>query len=84
MPGREKERAAARVASLTAAARRSGELHQDDVKARDAAMWEYDDVHGDGSIRALARVTGLAPSHVHRIITAETARRQAAAAERLD
>jgi hypothetical protein len=77
-----------RVVKLAQAATKAKQLYEDDCKARDAAIWAYDDLHGDGSIRAIARACHdaglrLSPSHVHRIIGQETARRQAAMAERL-
>lgn len=73
-----------RVVRLTRTAANSEKLHKDDMAARDAAIWEYDNMHGDGSIRAIARACKaaglrLSPSHVHRIIAQETARRQATA-----
>jgi hypothetical protein len=76
-----------RVIKLAKVAAKSRALYQDDLAARDRAIWEYDSVHGDGSIRRIAAATreaatddvpcGMSPSEVHRVVTKETARRQA-------
>jgi hypothetical protein len=72
MTGQELER----VHRLAALARRSKQQHEDDCAARDAAIWEL--AESDGwTYRSIAVECEMSPSHVQRIIMAETARRQA-------
>lgn len=66
-----------RVDRLTQRARASQRLHEDDCAARDAAIYELADL-GVTSHR-IAQHVEMAPSHVHKLITDETARRQHAA-----
>jgi ParB-like chromosome segregation protein Spo0J len=64
-----------RLRRLSVAANTSRQLAGDDREARDRAIEEAD--QAGMSVREIARATGLAPGHVHRIITARAAARQA-------
>ncbi|GFJ92467.1 hypothetical protein [Phytohabitans rumicis] len=64
-----------RLRRLAAAARESRKVWETDVDARDAEIDEAD--REDMPIRAIARHTGLSAGHVQRIVTAQTAARQA-------
>lgn len=62
------------MARLAEASRRSAQLHADDNASRDAYLWHLE---GEtGNLRECARIAGLAVGHAHRIVVAETARRQ--------
>lgn len=66
-----------RLARLTQRARMSAEAAQDDRTKRNVAIVEADDA-GVG-IKEIARVAGMSPAHVQRILIAATADRQAEA-----
>lgn len=65
-----------RVDRLSQRARASARLHEDDCRARDAAIYELADL----GVRAyrIAQHIEMAPSHVDKIIKDEMARRQEA------
>lgn len=72
-----KERMTARLRTLSAAARRSHQLAEDDRLARDGAIGEAD---SEGwQLREIARETGLSVGHVQRIVVAATVEAQQAA-----
>lgn len=64
-----------RVVRLSTTARRSKQLHEDDCALRDAAIWELSESDG-WTYRSIAVECSMSPAQVHRIIVAETARRQ--------
>lgn len=64
-----------RIARTSTAARRSAEAAASDRDKRNAAIAEGD-AEGAG-INELARISGLSPSHIERVLAADTAERQA-------
>lgn len=67
-----------RLQRLSASARTSAQLAQDDRLARDGAIGEADAQGWD--LREIARETRLSVGHVQRIVVAATVERQQAAA----
>lgn len=66
-----------RLGALGEAARVSAQVAADDREARDREIEEADAVDGM-PIREIARATGLAASHVAKVLNRRTAERQAA------
>ena len=66
-----------RLTALAERARMSAEAADDDRTKRNVAIVEADDA--GTAIKEIARVAGMSPAHVQRILIAATADRQAAA-----
>jgi len=63
-----------KLTRLAEPARVHAELARDSTATRDAAI--ADAYEAGGTVRELAKATGLSPAHIHRIVVREAARRQ--------